>query len=323
MRNDFLVSDNSGNQYVRDFRAGKIKLGDGVGCPDFDAHIRGKRGAFNVILGHRNTGKTAWVNFYNCLLTVAYGYRQLIYTPENSIGNYKRDIVQYLTGMPIKMLDVDTLEKVLKFIEFNYKFVNPLRRWSAFEILEEATQFQDKHDNLIIDPYNSLAAHDGYRSMNKHDYDYECASRMRVYCESTKNTIYLPMHATTESLRRVHKNGFYAGMFEPPRDGDAEGGGKWSNRCDDFIIVHRYTKSPTQWMNTFVSVDKVKDTATGGKPTSHDEAIIFKMDKGVKFLSLGRVSGYLERGVESNTQVDLMAWAKAERRKKELYKIDF
>ena len=321
--NQFLTPDDEGNKYVRDFHAGRIKLGNGVGCTDFDSYLRHKKGTFNVILGHRNTGKTAWVNFRNNLLTVAYGYRQLIYTPENSIGNYKRDIVQFLTGMNIKDVPPTTLEDVLRFIEFNYKFINPLKRWSAFDILDNATQMQDRHEILIVDPYNSLAVHEGYRSMNRHDYDYECASRMRVYCEATNNTLYLPMHATTESLRRVHKEGRYAGSFEPPRDGDAEGGGKWANRCDDFIIVHRYTKSKFDWMYTYIQVDKVKDTATGGKPTHYGEALAFEMHKGVKFYSRGYVEGFLEHGVQKPYKVDLMAWAKAERKKKDLYQIQF
>lgn len=321
---DFFNRKDAGNDYVRLIADGKIKKGLGVGCEDTDKHIRFKKGTFNVILGHRNVGKTAFINFYLSLHTVASGYKQLIYSPENTIGNYKRDLVQFLTGQPINgqkgRINPTLLEAALDFISSNYTFVNTLNRWSAFEILDKATDNADSHQILVIDPYNSLAVQDGYRSMNKHDYDYEVASRMRIYCEQTGNTLYLPMHATTESLRRIHKDGKYVGMISPPQDGDAEGGGKWANRCDDFMIVHRYAKSKEEWMNTLIQVDKVKDTATGGKPTAHDEAIVWEMTNyGTKYVSKGAYEGNSPKTTKTTdgrtvrttpVPIDLMAYAK-------------
>ena len=51
---------------------------------------------------------------------------------------------------------------------------------------------------------------------------------------------------------------------------DCEGGGKWSNRCDNFMVIHRYVQHAMDWMITNVHVRKVKDTDTGMMPTSLD-----------------------------------------------------
>ena len=45
---------------------------------------------------------------------------------------------------------------------------------------------------------------------------------------------------------------------------DVEGGGKWGNRADDVISIHRYTQHPTRWMVSDIHVVKVKETETGG-----------------------------------------------------------
>jgi len=48
---------------------------------------------------------------------------------------------------------------------------------------------------------------------------------------------------------------------------DVEGGGKFVNRADDFIVIHRYTQHPTDFMITNIHVRKVKEIETGGRPT--------------------------------------------------------
>ena len=76
-------------------------------------------------------------------------------------------------------------------------------------------------------------------------------------------------------------------MPQRPNGSDAEGGGKWINRCDDFITIHRYTQSPTDWMYTQIHVLKVKESESGGKPTFLNEPVTFKLHGGTSFLCGG------------------------------------
>ena len=68
----------------------------------------------------------------------------------------------------------------------------------------------------------------------------------------------------------------YAGHPIPPSAADIESGGKWVNRADDFVVIHRYISHPTEWMYNQVHIRKVKEVETGGRPTALDEPIRFR-----------------------------------------------
>jgi len=63
----------------------------------------------------------------------------------------------------------------------------------------------------------------------------------------------------------------------PPSMADVEGGGKWGNRADDVVSVHRYTQHPERWMYSDIHVTKVKETETGGRPTPFEQPISLRM----------------------------------------------
>jgi hypothetical protein len=68
----------------------------------------------------------------------------------------------------------------------------------------------------------------------------------------------------------------YYGHPIPPMASDVEGGGKFVNRADDFIVIHRYIQHPTDWMYSMIHIRKVKDVDTGGRPTPIDSPIKLK-----------------------------------------------
>jgi hypothetical protein len=123
---------------------------------------------------------------------------------------------------------------------------------------------------------------------NAHDLDYEMATKLRLFAKKTNTSIYMCVHAATEALRKTHKSGDYEGMPQAPNMADAEGGGKWGNRADDFIVIHRYPMHTTSWMYTEVHVKKVKETETGGKPTFAAAPVMFRLHNGTQFLNEGK-----------------------------------
>ena len=112
------------------------------------------------------------------------------------------------------------------------------------------------------------------KTHNGHEYDYLACSEMRVFCKKNQISIWLNTHASTDALRKRHSERHeYYGHPIPPMASDVEGGGKFVNRADDFIVIHRYVQHPTEWMNSLIHVRKVKDVDTGGRPTSIDDPI--------------------------------------------------
>ena len=131
-----------------------------------------------------------------------------------------------------------------------------------------------KYQGFFIDPYNSLIKdRKQMEGISGHDYDYEATTEMRLFCKDNNVSIWLNTHANTQALRIKHQLGHeYAGHPIPPLASDVEGGGKFVNRADDFIVIHRYTQHPSDWTQSHIHVRKVKETDTGGRPTPMNQS---------------------------------------------------
>lgn len=277
-----IVNHRNQDEYLELLRTNKIPLGKAIGC-DLDNHLRFKIGTFNIILGHANVGKTYWLLFYLLCLSAKHDHKHLIYSAENSVQGIKRNLFELYMGKKVGTFTVEELETAKAFIEAHFDFIDTQKAWTIEEFMKE-TQRLGKYDTLMIDPHNSFLRPRGF---NAHDYDYEMATKLRLFCKATKTSIYLCIHAATEALRKTHRDGDYEGHPMPPSMADAEGGGKWGNRADDFIVIHRYVADKNNWMYTHIHVKKVKETETGGSPTLMNEPIRFKLENGTGFSCSG------------------------------------
>jgi len=151
-------------------------------------------------------------------------------------------------------------------------------------LLKSAQEVYDEweYDGFLIDPYNSLAKDKtALTGLTSHDYDYMAASEMRMFCSKNNVSIWLNTHAVTEALRRTNKKGSnYEGFPSPPMAADSEGGGKWVNRASDFMVIHRYSQHPDDWMYSHLHIRKVKEMETGGRPTPMEEPIVLRSKPG-------------------------------------------
>lgn len=273
-----IVNHRNNDEYLELLRRNEVPLGKGLGIA-LDNNLRFKEGTFNIILGHANVGKTYWLLWYLLCLSVKYNLKHLIYSSENSINGIKRNLIELLTKQKIKKLTQDELNNAKEFIECNFDFIDAQKAWTIDEFMK-GVQELGNYDTLMIDPHNSFLRPKG---SNAHDYDYEMATRLRLFAKKTNTTIYLCIHAATEALRKTHKDGDLNGHPIPPNMSDAEGGGKWGNRADDFLVIHRYPAHETLWMFTEVHVKKVKETETGGMPTFAGKPINFRLEYGTQF----------------------------------------
>lgn len=266
------------DDYLELLRQDKVPQGLGIGC-NLDNHIRFKRGSFNCILGHANVGKTYFVLFYLTALSFKHNLKHLIYSAENSIESLKRNILELYAGMKLTDMSPKQLELNKAWLETHFDFIEA-KEWDINKFMEGVQKLEKKYDSLMIDPHNSFVKPFG---ANSHEHDYLTATKLRMYAKKFDTTVFMCMHGATEALRKTHKDGEYQGLPMPPNAADAEGGGKWINRSDDFWVVHRYTSHPHDWMDTHVHIKKVKDTFTGGSPTIYNQPVIFSMQYGTQF----------------------------------------
>lgn len=267
--------------YLYDYRDGKIKQGLKIGC-EFDNWYRYKQGSLDCIVGHDNVGKTFFSTFYQLVLSLKHGIKWCIWSGENQAGQLVRDMVQMLAGTDFLDLSHEEIRRHQNTIEQYFEFIDNRKQYKPHDLLKI---FEDSEANACwIDPITgldrSMAYADSYKFLN------DC----RHFCNSTGKTLYINTHPVTESGRSSNQypqGHNWAGMLRAPKKSDIEGGKMYANRVDQILVLHRLVSHKEMQFYTMATVEKIRDKETGGKPTFHEEPILFEYNFGNGFLCNG------------------------------------
>jgi len=280
-----------------DIKHGRIKEGLKIGIPEIDEYLRYKQGNFNLLIGHANVGKTTVILYLFVLWALKHKLKFLIWSSENTPQSIQRKIIEFKMKKPITLAEDDEIKSALAWSTRYFKIIDVEDLYSYKELLQEASAIKETWDynSILIDPYNSLIKDKQlYKEVGGHEYDYQVASEFRLFAKRNNITVFLNAHGVTEALRRTHVKGHeYEGLSMPLNMASVEGGGKWGNRCDDLICIHRYTSHPTDWIYSMILVLKIKEMETGGRCTPFDEPIKLKMEKnniGFTFMDMDLMS---------------------------------
>lgn len=266
--------------YLQKIRFGKIKPALGLGIKDFDEHFRLKSSNFNIILGHANVGKTSIALYLMLLYTIKHKQKWIIFSSENEPYSIIKKLMEYFERTTINKMTDEKFLSSADFVNDHFKFVDNSKMYTYKELIEFATAVKQvwNYDGLFVDPYNSLKKdNELLKSIGGHEYDYLACTEFRIFCKKYNITVWLNTHANTDALRKKHSPmDKYGGHPIPPMASDVEGGGKFVNRADDFMVIHRYVQHPSDYMYNFVHIRKVKEIETGGRPTSLNSPIAMK-----------------------------------------------
>ena len=277
---------------IKSIRTGKLKEGLKLGIDEIDEHIRFKPSNFNIILGHANVGKTTSILYLMLCYSLKHDLKWLICSTENESYSLIRKLVEFLDETPINLVSENNFKDHYEYIDKHFKFVDNTVMYdyrTAIKMFENVKK-DFAYDGILLDPYNALIKdHELIKNLGGHEYDYQACTELRMFCKENKVTIWLNTHANTTALRMVHRQEHeFAGHPLPPMASDIEGGGKFVNRADDFIVIHRYTMHATKWDVTMLHVRKTKEIETGGRPTS--------MDSPIEIVALSNAVGFSFRG---------------------------
>lgn len=283
-----IHNDKAGLSYLTSLRNGTFKLGLGIDC-DLDIHLRYKKSDLNIFAGHANVGKTTSILYYFVLLAVKHDLKFVIFSSENEIGDIKDDLISLYSKEIVKNLNSHDFEFAHYWVLEHFKFFdadeffNTEKRLMNFrDIIEDCQELERngfKYDAFVIDPYNSLGRVESIKG-NQHEYDYQVMAELRIFCKTNKKACYILAHGNTEALRKTFgKDHDFAGYPIPLLSADIEGGGKFVNRCDNFVVIHRMTQHPSEWKKTEWHITKIKRNKTGGKPTFKENPVIFESEK--------------------------------------------
>ena len=279
---------------ILDIKYGRVKEGLKIDIPEIDEHLRYKQGNFNLIIGHANVGKTTVIIYLFVLWAIKHKLRFLIWSSENTPQSIVRKVIEFKMGLPIQKANENQIAEAIAWCDQHFKIIDVEDLYSYKNLLKEANQIKDAwdYDCMLIDPYNSLSKDPSLQKLlgNSHEYDYQVATEFRLFAKKRNVTVYLNAHGVTSALRSIHMNGHeYQGLSKPLSMADVEGGGKWGNRADDILCIHRYTSHNTDWMYSNLYILKVKENETGGRPTVHESPLKLKMKKNnVGFEFLGK-----------------------------------
>lgn len=300
-----LINYEKVTAHLNKIRNGEIKEGLTLGFPELDEFLRFKPKNFNVILGHANTGKTTIVLFLMLAYSLKHKIKWLVFSSENEAYSIIRKLIEFLEEKTIEDISVEQFDKHNKFINEHFKIIDSTKMYTYRELLELCTSIKEAwhYDGLLIDPYNSLIKDTKLiTSVGGHEYDYQATTELRIFAKKHSVSVWLTTHANTAALRWTHRVDHpYAGYPMPPNAADVEGGGKFVNRADDFLVVHRYIQHPSEFMYSLLHVRKVKEVESGGRPTSIDDPVRLKALRNNVGFSVDGVS-VIKRIIDSERQ---------------------
>lgn len=282
----FLAKPDDYNGYLKQVIEGTLPMGLTTGSPILDSNFLFKEGNLVMANGIDNTGKSVWFWWLLMLAAMYHDWVFIMFSSENTLGAFMRKMIQFYWGKQLKHGDYAMNNKEYEiaktFVEAHFHLIKAQEDlYNYKDIINMVKKARAKYPNLkagMIDPYNSLKIDlSGFSKLSTHEYHYEALSEIKSYGQQTNFGWFVTNHAVTSALRAKDGDRKFP---VAPRKEDTEGGGKFSNKADDFVTVHRITQHPTDWMVTEIHIRKIKDTETGGRPTPMDSPIRFEMYKG-------------------------------------------
>lgn len=279
----FLATSADYDGYLQQVRDGTLPQGLTTGSPELDKHFLFKKGNLVMTNGIDNTGKSVFTWWLLLVAALYHGWKGVIFSSENTLGAFMRKMIQFYWGKPLTgpMAMNDQEFKIAKdFVEKHFALIKAqedLYNYKDIINMVKKAMKKDDYSYGMIDPYNSLKIDlSGFSKLSTHEYHYEALSEIKAFGQKNNFGWFVNHHAVTAAARAKDGEKKYP---LAPNKADTEGGQKVANKADDFLTIHRITQHPTDWMVTELHVRKIKDTETGGRPTSIDEPVKFEMYK--------------------------------------------
>jgi hypothetical protein len=272
----FISSDDEDFRWIDDYANGNIQVGLDTGDAKLDEHFRYKK-EFTIINGHSNVGKTTMMLYLMVNAARRHNWKWVVYSSENRTASLKMTLMQFATNRKIGDMTYDQRKLAYSWVNKHFTVISNNQVYSYTDIIVflEKIYRHEKFDAVLVDPYNSLKLELSGQG-NSHDYHYQAASEFLTFSNANDVAVWLNMHAVTEAQRRKGDDGLPVAPYAE----DTEGGGKFVNRADCFLTIHRKVQAPDNNVKktTELHVRKVRDVETGGMPTSIDQPITFTMD---------------------------------------------
>ena len=259
--------------YCKEIYSKGYTKGKHTGIDPLKPHYTFRKGELTIMTGFANIGKTTTQLFLMIMASKLYGYRWLMYCPENEpVGDLMIDIAEMYCG---KTADKDFSDRInqddyLMAIDWAYKHFTVLTFDETPTVEDVLQSFSDMmqvehYDGVSLDPLNDLKAAE---KQSKYEYYYDALSNIRRFIKKFDIMFYLVVHPGTAANRRRNEDG----TRPAPNMSDVEFGAMFGNRADNFLVFHRNPQRD-KWNVTEIHVQKIKFQKLVGVPTPEIDPI--------------------------------------------------
>ena len=273
----FISSDDEDFRWIDDYSQGKIDIGLDTGDPRLDEYFRYKK-EFVIVNGHSNVGKTTTMLYMIVNSAIRHGWKWVLYSSENRTASVKMSLMQFAMDKKVADMTYGERKQAYKWVQEHFTIINNNQIYSYSDIIlfMEKVMRQQHVDAIFVDPYNSLRLDMKNSSIGVHDYHYEAASEFLTFSKANNVAVWLNMHAVTEAQRRKGPDGLPVAPYAE----DTEGGGKFVNRADCFMTIHRKVQAMDHDIRKMseIHVRKVREVETGGQPTPLEDPYCLQMN---------------------------------------------
>lgn len=275
----YLSDEDEDLSEIMKIKRGEVELGLKTGHDDIDKYFRYKRGSFVIVNGHSSVGKTTLVLHLMINASIRHGWKWFVYSSESKTSTIKTRMIEYASQMLLQDMNEHQIIHYYKWVNEHFSFLSNKRNYSYVDVLlyAEKEMARRQFDALFVDPYNSLVMEkNGSSGFNAHHYNYEAASAMLTFCQSTGVSLWLNTHANTAAQRKKGDDGHSVAPYAE----DSEGGSLFLNRCDIFLTFHRKIQHENESTRRTMEmhIRKVREQESGGRPTASDNPIRFEMN---------------------------------------------
>jgi len=268
-----VTSKNEVVDYCKKIYSKGYVKGEPTGINPLDPHYTFRKGELTVMTGFANIGKTTTQLFLMIMASKLYGYRWLMYCPENEpVGDLMIDIAEMYCGKTADREYTDRINQddYLEAINWAYNHFTVLTFEETPTVEDVLGAFDDymqveQYDGISVDPLNDLRA---AQKQTKYDYYYDALSNIRRFIKKHNVIFYLVVHPNTAANRRRNEDG----SRPAPNMADVEFGAMFGNRADNFLVFHRNPQSD-KWNVTEIHVQKIKFQKLVGIPTPEIDPI--------------------------------------------------
>ena len=97
----FLAKPEDYDGYLQQVIDGTLPQGLTTGMPELDKHFLFKRGNLVMVNGIDNVGKSKVVWYLSLISAMRHGWKWIVFSSENTLGNFMRTMIQYYWGKPL------------------------------------------------------------------------------------------------------------------------------------------------------------------------------------------------------------------------------